>query len=232
MRVFLPGIVVTLATPLWKVSALASAGTASVSRAFQNSSVLAGELDTLKVQNNTLANENVALTQQVQGLQQLTGTSTALSGSITAGVLVRPPTSPYDTLIAGAGSVVGVKKGAYVYGAGDVPLGQVESVNNNSSRVVLFSTAGRATDGWLGQTHTPVTLMGLGAGAYSAQLPKGSLVSVGDFVYVSGPGALPIGNVARIDIDPSSPLMTVHIVPALNLFSIIWVLIAPDAPIS
>ena len=69
----------------------------------------------------------------------------------------------------------------------------------------------------------PVTLMGKGGGVFSATLPRGTGVAIGAVVSMSGPGAIPVGHVVRIDSDPSSPRDTLHIQTSTNLFSLTWV---------
>ena len=59
----------------------------------------------------------------------------------------------------------------------------------------------------------------------SATIARGESVIEGDKVFASGPGMLPIGTVVRIDSDPSTPSMTLRIMPAQNLFSIAWVML-------
>ena len=72
----------------------------------------------------------------------------------------------------------------------------------------------------------PLSLAGVGAGAFTATLPKAAAISVGDSAYVSGPGAVPLGTIVRIDTDPSSPTVVLYIQPLVNIFSVTWVEIA------
>ena len=57
---------------------------------------------------------------------------------ILAGVVARPPVSPYDTLVLAAGRVDGVEVGMEAFGAVGVPVGVVSSVLEDFSRVTLF----------------------------------------------------------------------------------------------
>ena len=54
----------------------------------------------------------------------------------------------------------------------------------------------------------------------TASVPRSAGISVGDTVYAPGPGSLPIATVARVDSVPSSPAVTLRILPSLNLFSV------------
>src|SRR3989338_7976551 len=128
-------------------------------------------------------------------------------------------------LVLAAGSNTGVVLGMGAFAAGGVPIGVVSEVTADFSRVTLFSSPSVRTSGWVGQADLPLTIIGEGAGAMSATIARGESVIEGDKVFASGPGMLPIGTVARIDSAPSTPSMTLRIMPAQNLFSIAWVML-------
>ncbi|MEK7077197.1 MAG: hypothetical protein AAB967_03125, partial [Patescibacteria group bacterium] len=75
------------------------------------------------------------------------------------------------------------------------------------------------------QADFPLAINGAGGGAINASVPRSAGISVGDPVFAPGSGMLPIGTVVRVESDPSSPSVTLRIMPALNLFSIAWVVI-------
>ena len=128
-----------------------------------------------------------------------------------------------ETLALSAGSDDGIVLGMEVFSAGDVPLGVISSVNENFSRVTLFSTPEMSTNGWVGKDDIPITINGAGAGAMNASVSRSAMISVGDIVYAPGPGMLPVGRVVRVDSEASSPSVTLRIMPAINLFSVAWV---------
>jgi cell shape-determining protein MreC len=187
----------------------------------------------LALHNEELVNENTALTNENQALLQKTIAQGALLGApatgrnktpgILAGVVVRPPESPYDTLTLAEGSHAGVTLGQEAFGPGSVPLGVVSAVLADFSRVTLFSAPGMATNGWIGHAALPLTILGAGAGVMNAFLSRAAGAVIGDVVFAPGPGMFPIGSVTRIDSDPSAPGVTLRIMPALNLFSLTWV---------
>ena len=167
----------------------------------------------------------------VRDLEPLLGTRVSAQKGIVAGVLARPPLVPYDVLVADQGSSAGVSLGARAYGAGGTPLGTVESVTEHTSRVLLYSAPARQTGGWVGDTRIPVILIGEGAGAFSASLPRDAGVRTGDVVLVPGGGSLPIGVIEMVETAPSSPLAFLSITPITNPFSITWVTIADEGTI-
>ena len=195
-----------------------------------------GDTAKLSLRNEILANENLALANENQALLQKTTSLEALLGSpvpgtknissgILAGVVARPPEAPYDTLVLAQGSRAGIALGQGVFGAGNVPIGVISSVLDDFSRVTLFSSPGVSIAGWIGSANIPLTVTGAGAGSMSASLARSANISVGDSVFGPGPGMLPIGTVTRIDESPSSPSVTLRITPALNLFSVSWVVV-------
>ena len=191
-----------------------------------------GTSATLTLQNEKLIQENTALANENQALLQKAGSLEALldssaSGRVTKGiiasVIARPPASPYDTFVLSLGKNADVALGQEVFGPGGVPLGVVSSVLDDFSRVTLFSAPKMVTNGWIGSTHIPLVMYGAGAGVMRASFSRSAGIAVGDEVFVSGPGLLPIGTVVRIESDSSSPAVTLQIEPALNLFSVTWV---------
>jgi cell shape-determining protein MreC len=233
IRIALPQMFVAMASPFWDLGTSLDAGFGGMFASFSDKAMLVKENIALAQEVSTLQNENTVLTARSQDLTTLLGGQANSAGaegagtaSILAGVQARPPIAAYDTLIVSAGSSAGVTAGAEAFAQGGVPIGTVKSVTAHSSTIELFSNGGRSTDGWVGSSRTPLTLTGNGAGTFSASLPKGSPVVVGDSVYVSGPGALPIGTVISIDADPSSPTVVLHIQPLVNIFSLTWVQIA------
>ena len=216
MRTFFPDTLLTLVEPIQGAGDVLTAAVGSVQTDTTDRETLLAEVEALRGQNAVLAAQ----------LADLADIQT--EGRIPAGVVARPPTSPYDTLVVAAGSNEGVAVGAIAYGAGGIPLGSVERVSARTAHVALYSAPGRATDAWAGEARVPVALMGAGSGAFRATIAKDATVAVGDQVFVPGPGALPIGVVARVDTDPSSPTSVLFVRPLANPFTTTWVAIGPS----
>ncbi len=227
LRLFIPGAFFALSSPLWNSGTALTASTGNVFAGFAAKEALVKENRALTAQITELTAENAALTTRTQDLTKLLGgqSDSASQQGMAAGVIARPPESPYDTLTVAKGQADGVTIGVQVYGPGGIPIGTIKHTTAHTAQVSLYSSPGRETSGWAGATRTPITLVGQGAGSFDATIPKAAAIAVGDVVYVPGPGALPIGTVVNIATDPSSPNDVVHIQPSLNLFSITWVLI-------
>lgn len=227
LRFFLPGVLVSVVSPFWSAGSSLSSGAGNIASFFTDKATLTNERDRLLADNAAYYAKNAMLDARVKDLERLLGDRTERVGGILAGVLSRPPVSPYDVLIVDAGSDARVSVGSRADGPGGMPLGEVESVTKSSARILLYSTPGKETESWIGETRIPVTLIGEGSGAMSAMVAREAGIVVGDLVYASGPGALPVGSVTAVGNDPSSPRSRVDIRPLLNPFSVTWVTIAP-----
>jgi len=226
LRTVFPDAFTSLFSPFWNAGSAASASVGNVGTFFADKDRLARERERLQVENDGLKAQNAQLAARAQDLTRLLGTRTESVPAILAGVLARPPVSPYDVLVIDRGTSEGVASGAQVFGNGGTPLGTVCVASEHSSRVLLYSAPGRETTAWVGQSRVPVVLIGQGSGAFTARVPRDAAVVVGDEVYVEGPGALPVGNIIAVESDPSAPKSTLRIRPVANLFSVTWVTVS------
>lgn len=224
VRLIAPGAFFAAAAPALMLGSAASAGADGFFASFGDGAAKDARIEELTAQVRALSNENLALAARLAdaGLPAEGG-----EGAIPAGVIARPPMAPYDMLILGAGAADGVVPGALVTAEGGVPVGTVTSVASRTSQATLFSAPGRVSEGWMGEERLPVTLSGKGSGAFFAEVPRDAAVAEGDLVYLPGPGALPMGRVARVETDPASPSSVVRIAPLANPFSLTFVAILP-----
>lgn len=224
LRLLAPGVLTSLASPLLR------AGDALTNRTGNTMSLdsragLKKDRERLMREAEALRIENATLAARAADLERLLGGRTERTGGVLAGVLARPPVSPYDVLIVDQGSDAGIRIGATAYGPGGVPLGNVTSGDARSARVTLYSHTGNVTEGWAGAARIPVKLTGTGAGGFDAEIPGTAGALVGDQVLVPGPGALPIATITEVVTDPSSPSVVLRIRSQINPFSITWVTI-------
>lgn len=218
VRLLAPNFFWYIATPIFRTADTLALESHTFFSGFRNTATLALQDEKLTNENAALATENQTLVQKVADIGALAPTS-----GIIAGVVARPPESPYDTLVLAAGSASGVTLGMEAFGDGGVPLGVVSSLQTDFSRVTLFSAPRVSTLGWVGNASLPLTLEGAGGGAINATASRSAAIAIGDTVFVPGPGALPIGKVVRIDSDPAASSVLLRIQSTLNLFSVTWV---------
>ena len=235
VRIIAPNFFWSASAPLFRASDAIALKTHTLLSGFENSAALVAANERLTDENTALANENQELLQRMSDITALLG-SESITGhnssrtKVVAGVITRPPESPYDTLMLAAGSNAGVALGMEAFGlpagsedGGAVPVGIVSQVLNDFSRVTLFSAPNVVTYGWVGAAGLPLTIYGAGGGVMNASVARSAGVAPGDTVFVPGPGRLPIGVVVRVDDDPSAPSVALRIQPSVNLFSISWV---------
>ncbi len=228
LRLVAPNFFWSILTPIFRVADTLAAQSHFVLSSLGDTAALALQNETLMHENAALLNENRTLLQKTTSIATLPASSAKErngASGILAGVVARPPESSYDTLMLAEGMNTGVTLGMEVFGPGGVPIGVVSSVFADFSQATLFSAPGMVTHGWVGSSNIPLTIEGSGGGVMRASLARSAGIAVGDTVFGPGPGALAIGRVTRIDSDPLAPVVTLRIIPAINLFSVTWVVL-------
>lgn len=128
---------------------------------------------------------------------------------ILGAVLLRPPATPYDTLVIDAGSSDGVAAGDAVSAGGTIVIGTVSEVYANAARVVLYSASGQKYDALLRGT-IPLAVEGQGGGSLQARLPAGTSVSVGDVALLPGIAGGLSARVSRIERGLGESFVTLY----------------------
>lgn len=224
VRLLLPNLFWSAMAPVFSLGNGLASSSHAFFAGFENASALALKNEQLESENAALASENHALTENAAAAAELSGSG------IVAGVVSRPPESPYDTLVVAGGSKRGVLAGMEAFGPGGVPVGVVTDILADFSRVTLFSSPNVSVQAWVGAKKIPLALSGAGAGAFRASLARTAGVNAGDEVFLAAGGALPIGTVTNVDTDPSSPVVVLAIQGAVNLFSLTAVELRPTGP--
>jgi cell shape-determining protein MreC len=146
---------------------------------------------------------------------------------IVAGVLLRPPATPYDTLVIDAGTAEGVTLQAVVSAGGSVVLGTVFEVYEHSSRVRLYSAPGESYDALLqygkNTEHIALVLKGQGGGSMHAEVPSGISVTVGDKAFLPGLAGGLSAVVTSIDQNEGASFTTVHFTLPVNLYTLRYI---------
>lgn len=227
VRLLAPGAVASVLAPVSYAGQSVANGVASVGSILTGPAALEAELAEARAYGAAMEEQSRVLAARVQDLENLLGDRLEPEKGIVAGVVAKPPQSPYDTLVIDQGTDAGVAVGAQVASGGGIPIGKIASVTAKSARVTLYSAPETVTEAWIGEARTPITLTGTGAGTYSARAPREATIGAGNLAYVPGPGSLPIATVSRVDSDPADPSVTVHLQSLSNPFTITWVTVAP-----
>jgi cell shape-determining protein MreC len=172
----------------------------------------AGSAQTLATE-GLVADRN-ALYQETLDLKARLGRTDVSPHRVLAGVVLRPPASPYDTLVIDAGSRHGVVVGDRVSAGGTTMLGTVQEVFDTTARVLLYSAPGAKYEGLLHPSApagaVPVSVEGQGGGSMRAQVPTGTTVAVGDEVLLPGIAGGITARVAHYDHDGSESYITLY----------------------
>ena len=162
---------------------------------------------------NALYQENLVLKAQLG--------RTLTERSVLAGVLMRPPEVPYDSLMLDAGASQGIAPGDLVSAGGTTVIGTIDQVYRTTSRVKLFSSPGESYQGLLAASttrpSTPVTVVGQGGGSLSAQVPTQTAVVPGDSIVLPGVGGGFIGSVSHVDEPSGSSFETLYLQLPVNM---------------
>jgi cell shape-determining protein MreC len=139
---------------------------------------------------------------------------------VLAGVIGRPPYTPYDTLIVDTGERDGVLVGAPVFYGTGMALGYVRAVRANTSYVTLFSSPEVETTVYIYGPDIFTTAYGEGNGVVRVSIPQGIDVKEGDLVILPSRSAFVLGSVHHIVSTPTEPEQSAYVVLEKPLSSI------------
>src|SRR3569623_602250 len=168
-------------SPLLSARNSASVASAGFFGQFQNASSLAQENAQLR---QALASTSTRLAARDYVYAQNLDLKAMLGRKVSdpvvlAAVILRPPGTPYGTLMLDAGLQDGVREGDLVSSEGSTYIGRVSRAYDTASRVTLFSAPGETYQGLLRGT-IPVSLEGEGVASMRGEVPSGMAVSAGD----------------------------------------------------
>lgn len=126
----------------------------------------------LDEKNATLSNYNSVLDENIKLKESLDRMGENKDSFVLASILSKPGKSLFDTLIIDIGEKDGITLGNLVMAKGGVPLGRIAEVYGNSSKVLLFSTAGEKTEVVIGDKDIYLEAVGRGGGNFEINLPR------------------------------------------------------------
>ena len=148
------------------------------------------------------------------------GTTTRL-----ATVLLRPPATPYDTLMLDVGLADGVSVGDIVFAGGVVAIGHLTEVYRTTARATLYSAPGEAHDVLILTEggSVPVVAEGQGSGSFVGKLPQGVQVAPGDTAYFPDLTPILAARVSATETAPGESFQTVYMHLPVNPFLLHYV---------
>lgn len=235
---FVSGAVAVVLKPWYAVSSWASNGGGALPTYFRDRSSLHDEIARL---NEELAGARLGhetesfLRAENDELRKLLAADTRENGErIAAGVIGRPPYTPYDTLFLDRGSEHGILEGAPVYHFNNRLIGFVGKVFETSSIVSLLSAPEFETTVYVYGPNIYTTAHGAGDGVISVRVPQNITLTEGDTVVAPTLAQGLIGTIGVIRSEASEPEQYGYVLPDSSLQSIRLVSVgtAPVTPVS
>ncbi len=124
---------------------------------------------------------------------------------IGAGVIARPPYSPYDTILLDKGSDDGVVMHAPVYHGKGIAIGYVRQVFSQTALVTLFSSPDVETTVFVFGPNLFTTAYGEGGGVVRLSVPQGITIEEGDVVVLPSIESGALGIISEIQSIPTEP---------------------------
>lgn len=182
---------------------------------------LSNELDFMRlatVDREALEEENIKL-------RTILGGRVKTDEAILAEVIMRPPSSPYDTLVIDIGKQDGVALGDRVRTNGFI-VGEISRTLKNTSVVKLWSHSDNSLDVSIGDIFSG-RAEGQGGGSFRIRAPRDTTVSEGDAVLAPGLDGLLLGVVGEIARDAENPFADMYVKSPVNIRTIRFVEVAP-----
>jgi len=136
---------------------------------------------------------------------------------ILSAILAKPNQSLYDILLIDAGASEGIKVGDIVFALGNVPVGRVDIVYDNSSKVVLFSNPGETTEGVVSGKGIFLELIGRGGGNFEIIMPKDLTMQKGDQAVLPGINSYVLAIAQTVISDPRDPFNKMLLTSPVNI---------------
>lgn len=157
-----------------------------------------------------------ALLQENESLKETLGRKNEGVSMVLGAILSKPNQSPYDILLIDVGVNKGIKKGNVVFADGNLPIGRVETVYDNSSKVILFSSPRERTQVIVG-SNVFMELVGRGGGNFEMILPRDFMLKEGDQVILPGIRPYVVGTVEKIISDPRDAYLKALFLSPVNI---------------
>lgn len=158
-------------------------------------------------------------------LKELLGRSSATPNSILATVLVRPPKSPYDTIIVDRGERDGIRMGMIAYGAPEYAIGRVTEAKERTALITLFSSSNQKETVLIGNgaSSTPALAEGRGGGNFYIKLPRNVEVNVGDAITWPDSELILLGTIEKIDADIGGTYADIYFKSPIDIHTLRYV---------
>lgn len=163
-----------------------------------------------------LENENLEL-------KELLGRISPENKFVLASILTKPNFSPYDTITIDVGVNDGIKIGDKVFASAVTPIGEIDTVFQNTSLVVLYSNPGKVTLGMIEGLNTNIEITGRGGGNFEMTTPVDLYVEKGKNILIPGTSTEIIAVVGDIISMENDPIKKFILESPININDLKWV---------
>ncbi len=162
-------------------------------------------------------------------LKEILGRKNEKIEIILAAILSKPNQSVYGTLLIDAGTNLGIKIGNVVFALGNVPIGRIAEVFDDSSKVILFTNPGEKTDVVISSKPAQLDdtsrlggdvfmqVVGRGGGNFEMILPRDFTLEKGTVVHLPGLTPYILGIIETIISDPRDSFQKALLVSPVNV---------------
>lgn len=160
-------------------------------------------------------------------LKEILGRKEVKINMVLSAILSKPNQSLYDTLVIDVGTNQGIKVGNTVFAFGNVPIGRIDMVYPDSSKVVLFSNNEEKNQVVVGSksasTRTSLggniymEIVGRGGGNFEMVIPRDLTLQKGDLVTLPGITPYVVGVVETVISDPRDPFVKALLTSPVNI---------------
>ena len=223
------GVFIGIMNPFWQ-------GETNVSKSFWNFTNYFKTKNALIEENNALKNKVLSDSYLIAEINASVSTSNSLMNtfpknqptqSILAGVLVRPPETPYDVLLIDKGQSQSIKNGDTATLPEGSKIGTIIETFFKSSKIKLYSASGEKTSAILERNEVPIVLIGRGGENFIFNLPREMKVEVGDRVIDSSTLGSLLGVVGDIEVTSTDSFKKVLVKSIAHINSLRFVHIIP-----
>jgi len=139
---------------------------------------------------------------------------------ILAGIIGRPGTLPYDSLMLDRGIEDGIVVGAPVYIGENTVIGLVKNATAHTALVELATTAGFEATVYIIGPDIYTNAVGMGGGQLRVGVPQGITLSEGDLVVLPSVTSGIYGVISTVQSEPSRPEQYGYVSPQIPMASV------------
>lgn len=185
----------------------------------EQNEVLKSKLEEEKLRNNKID----ILEEENKQLKEIFLRSDYDDDVILGTILSKAPNSPYGTLVIDIGRNEGVGVDNRVLAMGDTMIGEILSVSENNSNVILLTAPGNIFQVVIEDTGRYFNARGRGNGNFEIEVPRDLEIELGDIAYYPSIETHQVGVVKKIIFDPRDSFKTIILNSPINLNELKWI---------